>query len=50
MSDELKISCASCFHFKENICRKHGFYFKDAIAIRSMCEDWYHKPKEASEE
>ena len=35
-----KENCTTCFHFKDNICRNHGYYWKDHIAKITRCDNW----------
>lgn len=41
-----KENCTTCFHFKDNTCRNHGYYFKDHIAKRTRCDNWMKREEE----
>ena len=43
MSDEALINCLSCYHFKDNWCRRFSYYFKNHVAKKTMCKDWFEK-------
>lgn len=43
MKKVIKNNCTECFHLKENICRKFGYYWIEEVALRTTCKKFEQK-------